>query len=126
MSAKTYSSRTADKFVVRLPDGMRSLIEEVARGNHRNMNSEIISRLEKSLEVDSYGEDAGLVLDLPPVTGWIPQESQLVVARGRSGVFILARFYFDEDDTKPRVMLVQNGAEFDASLDDIAPFVINR
>lgn len=44
-----YSSRTADKFVVRLPDGMRERIAEVARGCHRSMNSEIIVRLEKSL-----------------------------------------------------------------------------
>ncbi|MEK1843404.1 MAG: Arc family DNA-binding protein, partial [Pseudomonas sp.] len=41
-----YSSRTADKFVVRLPDGMRERIAEVARNHHRSMNSEIIARLE--------------------------------------------------------------------------------
>lgn len=44
-----YSSRTADKFVVRLPDGMRERIAEAGRKNHRSMNSEIISRLEASL-----------------------------------------------------------------------------
>ncbi len=43
------SSRTADKFVVRLPDGMRSRIAEMARHHHRSMNSEIIARLECSL-----------------------------------------------------------------------------
>ena len=43
-----YSSRTADKFVVRLPDGMRERIAEVARNHHRSMNSEIIARLEQS------------------------------------------------------------------------------
>lgn len=51
-----YSSRTADKFVVRLPDGMREKLAEVARNHHRSMNSEIISRLEDSLntgEVDT-------------------------------------------------------------------------
>ncbi|MDV6448542.1 Arc family DNA-binding protein [Pseudomonas aeruginosa] len=45
----TYSSRTADKFVVRLPEGMREQIAEVARSHHRSMNSEIIARLEQSL-----------------------------------------------------------------------------
>ncbi len=45
-----YSSRTADKFVVRLPDGMRDRIAEVARNQHRSMNSEIIARLENSLQ----------------------------------------------------------------------------
>jgi hypothetical protein len=45
-----YTSRTADKFVVRLPDGMRERVAEVARRNHRSMNSEIIARLDESLE----------------------------------------------------------------------------
>lgn len=46
---KATNSRTADKFVVRLPDGMRERVAEVARTNHRSMNSEIIDRLEQSL-----------------------------------------------------------------------------
>ncbi|MFZ2320374.1 MAG: Arc family DNA-binding protein [Pseudomonas sp.] len=49
MKQAIYSSRTADKFVVRLPDGMRERIADVARNHHRSMNSEIISRLEQSL-----------------------------------------------------------------------------
>src|SRR5690606_19330642 len=44
-----YTSRTADKFVVRLPEGMRDRIAEVAKQHHRSMNSEIIARLEHSL-----------------------------------------------------------------------------
>lgn len=46
---KVTNSRTADKFVVRLPNGMREQVAEVARKNHRSMNSEIIDRLEQSL-----------------------------------------------------------------------------
>ena len=49
MKQAIFSSRTADKFVVRLPDGMRERIADVARNHHRSMNSEIISRLEQSL-----------------------------------------------------------------------------
>lgn len=30
------NSRTADKFVVRLPDGMRERVAQVARDNHRS------------------------------------------------------------------------------------------
>lgn len=49
-SAKNYAaSRDADKFVVRLPDGMRERIAEVAQASRRSMNSVIISRLEASL-----------------------------------------------------------------------------
>lgn len=47
-------SRTADKFVVRLPKGMRQLIADVAKNYHRSMNSEIVSRLENSLRVEPY------------------------------------------------------------------------
>ena len=43
------NSRTSDKFMLRLPDGMRDQVAQVARQNHRSMNSEIIDRLEQSL-----------------------------------------------------------------------------
>ncbi|MFB1011733.1 MAG: Arc family DNA-binding protein [Thiopseudomonas sp.] len=46
------SSRGADKFVVRFPDDMRDRIAEVAKHNHRSMNSEIVARLETSLKQD--------------------------------------------------------------------------
>ncbi len=38
-----------DKFVLRLPEGMRDKIGAVARVNKRTMNAEIVSRLENSL-----------------------------------------------------------------------------
>lgn len=41
-------SRTAEQFVLRLPDGMRARIAEVAKANGRSMNAEIVARLEKS------------------------------------------------------------------------------
>ncbi len=46
------NSRTADKFVVRLPDGLRGRIFDVAARNNRSMNSEIIHRLERSIAVE--------------------------------------------------------------------------
>ncbi|NNJ16989.1 Arc family DNA-binding protein [Pseudomonas putida CSV86] len=55
------NSRTADKFVVRLPNGMREQVAEVARKNHRSMNSEIIDRLEQSL--NTQFEPAQPILD---------------------------------------------------------------
>ena len=47
----TYNSKTADKFVGRLPEGMRDRIAVEARRNHRSMNSEIVARLEHSLSL---------------------------------------------------------------------------
>lgn len=50
---KSYNSRNADKFVVRLPEGMRQRIAKVAKNYHRSMNSEIVSRLESSLRSEA-------------------------------------------------------------------------
>ena len=72
MNLKTnlaYSSRTADKFVVRLPEGMRDRIAEVARNPHRSMNSEIIARLEQSLQEDGHAtQENNLRLDSPEIS----------------------------------------------------------
>lgn len=66
MKQAIYSSRTADKFVVRLPDGMRERIAEVARNHHRSMNSEIIARLEQSLiQEGALGDELSMRLDSP-------------------------------------------------------------
>jgi len=69
MKQAIYSSRTADKFVVRLPDGMRERIAEVARNHHRSMNSEIIARLEQSLiQEGALGEELSMRLDSPELS----------------------------------------------------------
>ncbi|MCY1396285.1 Arc-like DNA binding domain protein [compost metagenome] len=72
----TYSSRTADKFVVRLPEGMRERIADVARSHHRSMNSEIIARLEQSLLREGAFQDSiSLRLDSADLS---PHEHELV------------------------------------------------
>lgn len=43
-------SRIADKFVVRMPDGMRERIAEISKTNHRSMNSEILLQLETLID----------------------------------------------------------------------------
>lgn len=48
---KDFPSDRADKFVVRLPDGMRDRIKAEADNNKRSMNAEIIARLEQSLKL---------------------------------------------------------------------------
>lgn len=50
MSKELPPSRTADQFVVRLPDGMRDKIAEAAKAAGRSMNAEIVFRLEQSFE----------------------------------------------------------------------------
>ncbi|PCJ20805.1 MAG: hypothetical protein COB04_03790 [Gammaproteobacteria bacterium] len=46
------SSENTEKFVVRLPKGMRKHIADLAYDHHRSMNSEIVSRLERSILID--------------------------------------------------------------------------
>ncbi|SHM48987.1 Arc family DNA-binding protein [Phytopseudomonas punonensis] len=50
MSKPVFNARTADKFVVRLPDGMRKRIEDLANDNYTSMNTEIIRAIEAHLE----------------------------------------------------------------------------
>lgn len=73
---RVYSSRSADKFVVRFPEGMRDRVQEIAKESHRSMNSEIIARLQDSLS------------ETNPVTGvskfegaWVPQVGQFVILK---------------------------------------------
>lgn len=68
MKQAIYSSRTADKFVVRLPDGMRERIADVARNHHRSMNSEIIARLEQSMLQEGALDDLNVRLDSPELS----------------------------------------------------------
>lgn len=79
-NAFVHGSRAADKFVVRLPDGMRERIAVVARDHHRSMNSEIIARLERSLNDPTQAEEDINMIDLP-VDPWTPVEGMLVTYR---------------------------------------------
>lgn len=50
MSHFNNQSRNADKFVVRLPDGLRDKIAALASSHHRSMNSEIVTHLERAVD----------------------------------------------------------------------------
>jgi plasmid stability protein len=43
-------SAAQDKFIVRLPDGMRDQLKAAAEGNGRSMTSEVVERLRASFE----------------------------------------------------------------------------
>lgn len=45
-----YDSRTADKFVVRLPDGMRDQVAAAADADDRSMNSLIVTAIRNELD----------------------------------------------------------------------------
>lgn len=52
-------SRNADKFVVRLPPGLRERIKDLAAANHRSMNSETVIGLEKMVDDATHIPNSG-------------------------------------------------------------------
>lgn len=73
------SSRSTEKFVVRLPHGMRQRIAEVARAYRRSMNSEIVARLEVSLDSGEPVIPQGAAAPAAP-TGGDDDEQRLLSA----------------------------------------------
>jgi hypothetical protein len=55
MMGEEFPSRKLDKFILRLPDGMRDAIAASAKANNRSMNAEIVLRLQNSFS--SYDDD---------------------------------------------------------------------
>lgn len=61
MEDKTPPSRSLDKFIIRLPDGMRERLAEAASQAGRSTTAEIVRRLERSFEVARFVEDFELL-----------------------------------------------------------------
>ena len=53
----------ADKFVLRMPDGMREKIMALAKANNRSMNAEILLMLQQAMDARTSGMPA-IDLDL--------------------------------------------------------------
>ena len=49
--SRAQTTRDSDKYIVRMPNGMRDRIAANAKKNNRTMNAEVVSRLEDSYEV---------------------------------------------------------------------------
>lgn len=50
------TGRDSDKFMLRLPEGMREQLKKLAAENSRSLNAEIVHRLSMSLDVDTWDE----------------------------------------------------------------------
>jgi len=75
MSAPNYDSRTADKFVVRLPDGLRADIEVAANASDRSMNSVIIQAVRQYLDGQNRQQ---ILLDVLANTVTTPHQGGLL------------------------------------------------
>lgn len=58
MGRKPYPSETQERFIIRLPNGMRDRIAEVAKASGRSMNSEIVYCLGKAFPPSSAFDHA--------------------------------------------------------------------
>ena len=63
MAKKPSPSDLADKFILRLPDGLRERIAIQAQTNRRSMNSELVARIEASLAQEDAQRAAVQKLD---------------------------------------------------------------
>lgn len=55
MTRKHPPSADADKFILRLPEGMRDQIAEKAKANNRSMNAEMVLMLQQVMEARQAG-----------------------------------------------------------------------
>jgi len=125
-----YSSRTADKFVLRLPDGMREVVAEAARANHRSMNSELISRIETSLMEDEKKNNPAIHIDtgsgvtMPVVDAWTPRIGMLICFRlDIKKVGNILDFETADDGTIWADLDLLDGNQVSAPISHLQPFV---
>lgn len=65
MTDQKYPSQLAERFQIRMPDGLRDKIREAAEANKRSMNTEIIARLEESFDPRSKANVFGVAVSMP-------------------------------------------------------------
>lgn len=114
-------TRDSDKFMLRLPDGMRDIIAGEAKKNGRSMNAEIVSRLIQSLEqtIDrDYRNTVKSKIDTESLT-----QQVLDLAKSRDSFGIFAKF-FEEFLAAAFAEKMKQGEEkdyFDALAKDYPP-----
>jgi hypothetical protein len=82
---KSQVGRESDKFMLRLPDGMRDRIAEVAKQNGRSMNAEIVARLQRSIEV-------GTSLSQPRALDMMTMVAQITAEAAKVGIQVKIEF----------------------------------
>lgn len=121
-SQQQYNVRTADKFVVRLPPGLRDKIAVAAKANHRSMNSEIIRTLGEKYDPNN-------VIDEEPVSiktqalSWTPTLGMLVQVEGTTIPQVITGLTYKEDCIYVTIKCIKETSnEGECRLEDIKPF----
>lgn len=109
MSATDYDSRTADKFVVRLPDGLRADIEAAANGSDRSMNSVFIQAVRQYLDGQSRQQ---ILLDVLANTVTTPHQGGLLGLKNGS-VITAASIVSESLNIDDRVKMAANARRYE-------------
>lgn len=127
MSTKQFDSRTADKFVARLPDGLRAEIEAIALSSDRSMNAVFVQAIREytdgqkrqQLLLDALANAVAqktAVLDLMHI-----DDRVRLAANARRYEWLRDRRIIEDPDTDILVMAGDSyftGAELDKIVDD--------
>jgi plasmid stability protein len=100
--AQQSESRSLDKVIVRLPDGMRDQLKELAAEHNRSMNAEIVARLAEFEEMDE--RLYGTILDNEKLNAEITRLREIEKQFNE----IKARFFNEEGRLNP-VLTVSSG-----------------
>lgn len=125
MSATDYDSRTADKFVVRLPDGLRADIEAAASTSDRSMNSVFVQAVRQYLDGQNRQQillDALANTVTTPMTADSMHIDDRVRMAANAGRYEWLRGRTRIEDADDDIMVVRgdkyfNGEELDREID---------
>jgi hypothetical protein len=89
MVRKISPSELQDRIIVRLPDGMRDDLAEIAKSNNRSVNAEVVSCLERLLtRHSSKHPDTGVAEEVAPMAELRDQMSKLSQEMAQLRAFI--------------------------------------
>ncbi|RDL24137.1 Arc family DNA-binding protein [Pseudomonas jessenii] len=121
MSTTKSDSRTADKFVARLPDGLRAEIEAIANGSDRSMNAVFVQAVRQYTDGQKRQQ---LLLDAlanAATSSMHIDDRVQMAANARRYEWLRDRQIIEDPDTDILVMagdIYFTGAELDKTIDD--------
>lgn len=119
------TSREADKFVVRLPGGLRARISTLARERRQSMNSYIICALESVLKTDeeAYGTYVAPVVEaVAQLVAIRPQFVPGMACRFEGKIGIIDNLYFGSNDVLGVEVITADGSRWSLEYDSLEPY----
>lgn len=119
------TSREADKFVVRLPWGMRARISTLARERRQSMNSYIICALESVLKTDEEADGTHVAPVVEAVAQLVAIRPQFVpgmACRFEGKIGIIDNLYFGSNDVLGVEVITADGSRWSLEYDSLEAY----